>query len=221
MTLKTLLQGCVLWLEFREPNGSTVYDLSTQNNHGTIYGAQRTGSAYGRNLKFDGVDDHVQTPNITPDNKFTLQAVFKAPSGQPGWARLISVGINNNAINLGISSGPPGPDHPFVHFIDTDGQSRLLRSPTPFQTNVWHQLTGTYDGTTLSLFYDGKLVASMSPGVNVLTPSGPTRIGGRIGGVERLKGDINRCGIYNRALTPKEIQTRYQYPKWAPKLVVT
>jgi len=32
-------RGCVLWFDFGALKGSTVYDLSGEGNHGTIYGA--------------------------------------------------------------------------------------------------------------------------------------------------------------------------------------
>ena len=33
-------RGCVLWYDFAELSGDTVYDLSGNGNHGTIYNCE-------------------------------------------------------------------------------------------------------------------------------------------------------------------------------------
>jgi len=55
-------RGCILWFDFGTLKGNTVYDLSGQGNHGTIYGAKWLRSYLTGALSFDGVDDYVTTP---------------------------------------------------------------------------------------------------------------------------------------------------------------
>jgi len=220
MTLKTLLQGCVLWLEFREPNGSTVYDLSTQNNHGTIYGAQRTGQAYGRSLKFDGIDDYVKIPyanSLYPwknNNPCTFEAYikpdFNIPPPQPKT-------ILQNMDDVGVGRT--------IMYVYTNGQwtsyfgGSFLYSGVMAVKGAWTHLTLRYDGSTLKWYINGKPANEDVRGIDE-GKIGNLLIGTHKALINRWKGNIAFIRVYNRALTPKEIQTRYQYPKWAPKLVV-
>jgi len=52
------LRGLVLWLKFNEGSGSTAYDSSFYNNHGTIYGATWTDGKFGKAPYYDGIDDY-------------------------------------------------------------------------------------------------------------------------------------------------------------------
>jgi len=65
LTLKKPLYGAmlhdvsqVLYLPFDMDDGSWARDRSGYNNHGIIYGAQRTAGKIGSALSFDGVDDY-------------------------------------------------------------------------------------------------------------------------------------------------------------------
>lgn len=75
----------------------------------------------------------------------------------------------------------------------------------------WHLLTGTYDGMVMSLYWDGSLAAVRSLGVtaNTAADTGATYLGSSPIRGQKFLGDIDELRIYNRALTPAEVQALY------------
>ena len=71
----------------------------------------------------------------------------------------------------------------------------------------WHLLTATYDGKAITLFADGKQVGS-SPFSGPLGTGGeaPAHIGSNSGRWELFAGGIDDVRIYNRALSPEQVQ---------------
>jgi hypothetical protein len=73
-------------------------------------------------------------------------------------------------------------------------------------------VAGTYDGSTLRLFVNGVQVASTPVSGPIGSSSGPVRIGGNNLWGEFFQGRIDEVRIYNRALTPAEIQADMAKP---------
>jgi len=220
MTLKTLLYGCVLWTEFREPNGSTVYDLSTQNNHGTIYGAQRTGFAYGRSLKFDGIDDYVgipYSPSLEIRQAISIEAWFK-PLNLTGRRDIVHYGIYDEAV-LFLEGG-----YLKAQVVTEGGWQPPVTFPEPLKLNVWYHGALVFDKDDTKYYV--YLNSVKAEGTKDQTPLRPAYVGKVYIGENGedwqfyFNGIITTVRVYNRPLTSKEIQTRYQYPKYAPRLVV-
>src|SRR5262249_16001860 len=78
--------------------------------------------------------------------------------------------------------------------------------------NAWSHLAATYNGSTLSLYVNGTLVASQAFTGSIITSSGALRIGGNGVWGEYFTGQIDEVRIYNRALTQAEIQIDMQKP---------
>jgi hypothetical protein len=78
--------------------------------------------------------------------------------------------------------------------------------------NTWSHLAATYDATTLRLYVNGVQVGSRAVSGALLTSTGALRIGGNSIWGEFFQGRIDEIRIYNRALTPTEIQTDMTRP---------
>src|SRR5262249_29003667 len=89
------------------------------------------------------------------------------------------------------------------------GSARNVCQPSPLPVNTWTHLAATYNGSTLTFYRDGVVVATSSASGNVSTTTGTLQIGGSQFG-EYFKGLIDEVRIYNRALNATEIQTAYQ-----------
>jgi hypothetical protein len=105
----------------------------------------------------------------------------------------------------------------------------LLWSGTAFQFERWrgtlHDIVGvpsnqidagvtyhvvvTYDGTTLSMFLDGQLLASQPAALQLRPPGTPFRIGMASFGNNPFYGTVDEAAIYSRALTPAEVWQHY------------
>jgi hypothetical protein len=73
--------------------------------------------------------------------------------------------------------------------------------------NAWTHLALTYDGALLRLYVGGTQVASRAVTGSIVVTTGALTIGGNNLGIGYFQGLIDDVRIYNRALTPIEIQT--------------
>ncbi len=110
-----------------------------------------------------------------------------------------------------------GTDGRALLALSTDGINNLgtVFSANTIPINQWTHLAATYDGTVLKMYVNGALqsplpfVGTVFPGTNDLG------IGGTVGGepaggvIEPFAGLIDEASIYNRALSPAEIQSIY------------
>ncbi|PIR96360.1 MAG: hypothetical protein COT92_01505, partial [Candidatus Doudnabacteria bacterium CG10_big_fil_rev_8_21_14_0_10_42_18] len=75
----------------------------------------------------------------------------------------------------------------------------------------WHHIGLTYDGTTLSAYFDGSLVTTTSSTTPYTIQSGTLRIGTRNDVyLEHFQGLIDDVRVYNRALAASEIGSLYK-----------
>ncbi|MGY6560564.1 MAG: LamG-like jellyroll fold domain-containing protein [Luteibaculaceae bacterium] len=95
---------------------------------------------------------------------------------------------------------------------------------TPFPTtsfNQWMMISVVFTPTNLSLYQNGVMVASATyPEGNMISPA-DFSIGGLIAGNHRFSGYIDELYLYNRALTPTEINSLFdifgnEIPDYAP-----
>jgi hypothetical protein len=73
-------------------------------------------------------------------------------------------------------------------------------------TGRWSHLASTWDGRTLVLYVNGRKIASAPLRQTAVASDKPLRFGGNTVWNEWFKGAIDEIRIYDRALTPSEIQ---------------
>jgi hypothetical protein len=168
---------------------------------------------YGSALSFDGIDDYVSVPNnesLEFTNQFTISAWFKPaidlnnlPGGVYGAVGKKAVGTGDYGLDFcGGSNGWA------VQIYNTsDGYE--LDSGYPAYANKWYYVTGTYDGTYLRLYVNGTEVANQNIGYTIRKSGQPFEVGHYWDwGVKPFwNGTIDEVRMWNRALSPTEIQT--------------
>ena len=82
--------------------------------------------------------------------------------------------------------------------------------------NAWAHLAATYDGAILRLYLNGNEVGSQALANPLVTSTLPLRIGGNAVWGEHFAGLIDEIRIYNRPLSPAEIQTDMATPIGPP-----
>jgi hypothetical protein len=75
--------------------------------------------------------------------------------------------------------------------------------------DVWHLITGTYDGSNVKIYIDGNLDVSKPLTWSIASCPNSSQIWSYIWNSERFKWYIDEVRIYNRALLASEIQTLY------------
>jgi hypothetical protein len=90
--------------------------------------------------------------------------------------------------------------------------SANLMGPSPLPLNAWSHLAGTYDGTTMSLYVNGVLVASQAQIGTIAVSTDTLTIGGNPTYGENWGGLIDEVRIYNRSLNVSELQADMYRP---------
>jgi len=201
-----------LWL-FDEGQGDTVKDSSGNGNDGVIEGAQWTNGKFGSALQFDGVTTRVVIPSsdsLNVPEQVTVEAwIFPTElhddinAVAQKWGDL----SNRRQYQIGV--------------IDVDGTARFYVSHTGTDhqrpigegvaANQWTHLAGTFDGTTIRVFVNGKLSAELeSPGAIAQTDM-EFFIGGYGPDEEyaqnrHFKGIIDEVRVSDVALTEDDIK---------------
>jgi hypothetical protein len=179
-------------------SGTTIYDLSGNGNHGTLFNGVSFSTANGGVLVFDGTNDYVRctTPNLSSTN-YTAMGASRYVSITSGYQRIINASNNNWLLG---HWGPGSNSHyaeGWVHY------------PTTTDTN-WRIYTGTgnISGDSYGFYINNSLIAQNNAGA-----AGPNGIvlgdyGGSIGS-EPSNSHFGFLLLYNRVLTSAEITQNY------------
>ncbi|XRQ13450.1 glycoside hydrolase family 2 TIM barrel-domain containing protein [Actinomadura welshii] len=162
----------------------------------------------GKALYFSGLDDFVE---VYRDRRFdltgtsvTLDAWVKPARPWTGDFTIVSKGDHSYALKMSNETT--------LEFFVHSGTWRTVRAPVPDDWyDAWHRVTGTYDGTALRLYVDGREAASVpftgtidrsSWDVNIARNSETMQDGYR---GRMAHGGVDDVRIYGRALTSGEL----------------
>ncbi len=215
-----LSEGLVAYYPF---NGNAI-DESGNGNKGALLpggeGPTLTEDQFGNPnsaYSFDGINDYINLGNdssLNPKNEITLAAWYKPVS---------FVGVGNNAIidkgyfshtyphyqyHLGVTGdgyfATPGE----FGFSVSDGNDsyRSGTEPNLWEPENWYHITGTYDGSKVSLYINGKLIGTESADGTMVDYGNNAYIGTYSNFNSFTPGVIDEVRIYDRALSETEIE---------------
>jgi hypothetical protein len=216
---QTYPAGMISYWKFDEGDGTAAYD-SVGNNDGTIVGSTWTTGQVGGALQFESNGyNHVTVPNhetLNPSH-ITVEAwvyptsygyyrtmVTKRYYNEPGWYAPYSAyqldPLSYNTLRPGFYVAILG-----IHRINT------TPADVTIDLGYWYHLVGTYDGDKTRIYLNGEFIEEKDvPNDGIDLSSGPLYIGGVPNSNNMFFGKIDEVAIYNRALTPEEIQQHYQ-----------
>ena len=197
-------------------SGTTLADLSGSGGNGTLVNSPPlVPGPFGQALSFDGSTQIVTTPNIGAS---LVSAVSIC-----GW-------INSNAAS-GTARGVLGQTYAGSNVQFFVGLGRESTVPatrlwagffngswhqaidtSDIAINTWYSVCGTYDGSTINFYKNGQLVTSVSDAAGLPSSNSAWVIGRRWDagiGNEYWSGALKNVTIYNRALSPAEINRLY------------
>jgi hypothetical protein len=99
----------------------------------------------------------------------------------------------------------PGPSF----LVNTNGGVRSVATHQPLASGV-HHLVGVYDGASLQLWVDGRLLAQREAKGDLLAPNIPVTIGHLGGGGARFDGQIEGVVVASKAWTPEQIRQAFE-----------
>ena len=200
-----------------ESGGTSVADASGNKNIGaTIGGAIRTpaGRINGAVI-LDGSNDAISIPSSSSLNSITNQVTLSAwlyrNTAKTGWQNIVMRQYGTSTqeqFALALS----GNSYAFVVNTLNNGMKALTAGTN--KVNEWVHLAGVYDGSTMKLYVDGNLLATMT-GVtgNVRLESKPLFFGGGADGFDPntlsqfVAGLVDDVRLYKRSLSAAEIKT--------------
>ena len=206
----------VLSMDFDRDNGTSAIDDSYYSNHGVLLnGITNIDSdcASGKCYSFDGVDDYITTGfsnNLNTPNAISVEV----------WIKTFGT-FNERAITEkgGLFRFKAQEQYyEAVWFTYNEvGNGRGFGAATNINDSKWHHAVATYDSNipqgdpdqNQKIYVDGiKTNGDTNQWGLLAQNSNPVEIG-RVQGVYYLDGIIDNVRIYNRALTPEEINDHY------------
>ena len=215
--------GLVGHWKFNEKSGIIANDSSRYRNTGTLVGATHLPVWSEKGIKFDGVDDYVNTGNnasLNITSEITIEAWVKTT--QTGEKAIVFKSFNDNVapnygnlyrliLNVNVAQ---------VLIINSNRTLYQVKGNVPINDNNWHFVVGVFDSNInkLRLYVDGSQDGSDLTTTGIIgTSTQPVSIGANIapGGsqVMLFNGSIDEVRIYNRALSANEIKRHYDSTK--------
>ncbi|MGI6607028.1 MAG: LamG-like jellyroll fold domain-containing protein [Peptococcia bacterium] len=205
--------SCVLYLDGRMGYDSTVkawYDLSGEENHGTLWGFDDEGSSgwTEEGLEFDGVDDYVELADAASLNfteGITIEAWIK-PEDITGEHSIIckSYDSSGNGYELQIYNQELRyrVNQPTKHWASSTGIG--------LREDEWQHVAVTYDCEQVRFYKDGILINTLPVEGGLYNSTAPIEIGVYHNKEEDFfEGSICQVAVYNRALFLEEIARNY------------
>ncbi len=164
---------------------------------------------------FDGANDYINLTNaITPNRTITVNAwvyrnsssdlfilgkwLFSAPDAN---GRAYALSMASNKAKFWISSD------------GTDANTSSVVSTVSLALNQWYMVTGTFNGTLMSIYVNGVLNGTTAKVSNISNETlVPTFVGVQNGGATLFSywnGSIDEIGIWNRSLSSGEVLLLY------------
>ena len=212
----TLAQGLVGWWTFdgNSISGDHAYDQSGNGNRGVLTaGPVRGAGKIGQGLKFDGADDYVIIANPSTFNFGTADFTIFA------WTKRATTDSDDEILSKTASGSWESGGKEF--YLATAGENHKIAfgafgvgtkfSNTAILDTNWHHIGVTFtDASDLITFYlDGVLDGTVTSALGADVAGHVVAIGSvnTVGGF--FNGLIDDVRIYNRVLTPAEIQRLY------------
>ncbi|HEY3829717.1 MAG TPA: LamG domain-containing protein [Solirubrobacteraceae bacterium] len=211
---------------FNEGKGSVARDSSGHHDDGHLEGlAQWTKGRFQDGLSFDGSTAGVDVPDspLLEPAAVTVSAWVNS-SASPGIYRyIVAKGGNGcSAASYGLYTGPGGG---IAFYVSRDGGYAWTLSPTVEPSSIWngqwHNVVGTYDGSSVKLYLDGRQIGSGTPDTAPIPYGLPTSNDLEIGAYpwcssSDFSGNIDEVKVFNRALGSLEVGLAAQLSRLLP-----
>jgi hypothetical protein len=195
-------------------NTGKVDDISGQNNTGQLINMSTTTSPtpgkIGQALKFNGSSSYVSVPDST---SLSLTSTFSFTA----W---VKPSVTGTRVIMTRNSSPnqddiqfDGSGNLYYRQYPAGGNGFAFSTAAAVPTGVWTHVSITYNASSnvMSFYINGAFVESHSPSATLLIEHNLINVGADKGQQDFLpfSGLMDDVRIYNRALSPTEVQALY------------
>jgi len=204
----------VLYLPLWKLDGSSFADRSAYGHLCTVTGALWNS----RGRRFDGSDDYISVANSTVldfgTGDFSLDMWFSCEDNALT-KTVVSKGVDGgNRYNFYIEAAGDGR----FYIEDDEADERYKKDGHNYEDDIWTHVVCVRATDFIYIYNNGVVVGAgvdASAVDNVDTSASDLVIGARPAKDSRFfLGDIGEVRVYNRALTPLEIQRNFLATKW-------
>ncbi|WP_437487132.1 LamG-like jellyroll fold domain-containing protein [Sorangium sp. So ce1014] len=196
-----------LWHLDEDCSSTTVIDDSGNGAHGVRHNGAGCGAGrVDRAAAFDGADDRIEIPD-RPAFHFTTQmtaAAWVQPSSTSGLRTIVNKWYSMDSYALFLQDGQFG----FSIALPGNGWGTTVTVAAPASPGVWSHVAGVYDGTRVSLYVNGALVASTAVSAEPRALQDSTRpiVIGNHPSWNAYAGTIDEVRLYDVALTAAQVK---------------
>jgi hypothetical protein len=214
----TLLYGqdpsLVLYFSFDDEPVDEALDHSQYRNNGTVEGSpQSVIGQFGPALMFDASDDQIVVPTnamLDIETEITMMLwAMPGPNLTADWRNLVGKSPTNVLGNTTFSYSVRTDNSGALRFSLNLGSWQYVLGPI-LEEDIWYHITGTYDGTQLTLYVDGESVGTTEASGTINVTPDPVCIGNIVNAAgasqnEFWSGVIDEVRIWDRALEADEV----------------
>jgi hypothetical protein len=211
---------------FNETSGTVAHETSLRPDNGTLQGgAAWTKGRFWNALSFDGSSSAVDIPDRANLDapQVTVSAWVNSTTSPGNFKYIVAKGASGciagaYALYTGANGG-------LEFYVSNNGGLTYAVSPdagTGIWDGGWHNIVGTFDGSNVRLYVDGKQVGTGTPNTTPidygLSTSSDLMIGNYDGcsGLD-YSGKIDEVHIFDRALGAQEIHLGYTASQYLPQ----
>ncbi|MDH6251835.1 hypothetical protein M2347_001562 [Chryseobacterium sp. H1D6B] len=184
-------------------------DLSTYSGEASFNsGFAPVQSPGARSLSFNGSTNYLNAGQFNlSGSALTFEGWVKVNAFKPSFPYIssvlgIEVGDSNSAM---LRFGDGNLDNNKLQFILSFGSSQVkLNSNTGLNTNTWYHIAATYDGSSMKIYIDGNLDASIAATGN-FTANGILYLARNYDNSRTLNSFLDEFRVWKKALTAQEI----------------
>jgi hypothetical protein len=211
-----------------EGKGTVAYDYAGHRHDGTLRGgAKWTQGRFQGGLSFNGNEAAVTVPDSVALEPATVSvSAWVDASSSPGNYRYVAAKGGNGcfAASYGLYTGANGG---LEFYVSANDGLTWTVSPDAGQNlwnGQWHNVVGTFDGSTVRLYVDGRQVGTGTPNTTPIAYGLPTSNELAIGNYpwcpsSGFSGGIDEVKLFNRALSAQEIGIGYQLSRLLPGVI--